>query len=69
MIAADPAVVDADDEHSWKPIFHAGLWRHEAVDLLGGAKPYIMVPGWRSDGGTRHLTVHDETCAACQRDV
>jgi ankyrin repeat protein len=34
MIAADPAVVDADDEHGWRPIFHAGLWRREAVVRL-----------------------------------
>src|SRR5262245_8322202 len=31
MIAADPALVDADDEHGWRPIFHAGLWRQEQV--------------------------------------
>src|SRR5688572_7507701 len=34
IIAADPAVVDADDEHGWRPIFHAGLWRHEQVVRL-----------------------------------
>jgi ankyrin repeat protein len=34
LIAADPAVVDADDEHGWRPIFHAGLWRHEEVVRL-----------------------------------
>jgi ankyrin repeat protein len=35
LIAADPALVDADDEHGWRPIFHAGLWRHkEVVGLL-----------------------------------
>jgi ankyrin repeat protein len=34
LIAADPAVVDADDEHGWRPIFHAGLWRHEPVVRL-----------------------------------
>jgi ankyrin repeat protein len=34
MIAADPAAVDADDEHGWRPIFHAGLWRREAVVRL-----------------------------------
>jgi ankyrin repeat protein len=33
-IAADPAAVDADDEHGWRPIFHAGLWRREAVVRL-----------------------------------
>jgi serine/threonine-protein phosphatase 6 regulatory ankyrin repeat subunit B len=40
LIAADPALVDADDEHNWRPIFHAALWRHEAVVRLlieGGA--------------------------------
>jgi ankyrin repeat protein len=31
LIAADPALVDADDEHGWRPIFHAGLWRREQV--------------------------------------
>lgn len=34
MIAADPAVVDADDEYEWRPIFHAGLWRHEDIVRL-----------------------------------
>ena len=34
MIAADPAVVDADDEYGWRPIFHAGLWRHEDIVRL-----------------------------------
>ena len=34
FIAADPALVDADDEHGWRPIFHAGLWRREAVVRL-----------------------------------
>jgi ankyrin repeat protein len=34
LIAADPASVDADDEHGWRPVFHAGLWRHEAVVQL-----------------------------------
>ncbi|MGL4555508.1 MAG: hypothetical protein ACRC33_30430 [Gemmataceae bacterium] len=24
---SSPAV-DADDEHGWRPVFHAGLWRH-----------------------------------------
>jgi ankyrin repeat protein len=31
IVTADPAAVDADDEHGWRPIFHAGLWRQEAV--------------------------------------
>lgn len=34
FIAADPAAVDADDEHGWRPIFHAGLWRQEKVVRL-----------------------------------
>jgi ankyrin repeat protein len=34
LIAADPAAVDADDEHGWRPIFHAGLWRQEQVVRL-----------------------------------
>jgi ankyrin repeat protein len=34
LIAADPSLVDADDEHGWRPIFHAGLWRREAVVRL-----------------------------------
>jgi ankyrin repeat protein len=34
LIATDPTAVDADDEHGWRPIFHAGLWRHEAVVRL-----------------------------------
>jgi ankyrin repeat protein len=33
-IAADPAAVDADDEHGWRPVFHAGLYRHEPVVRL-----------------------------------
>lgn len=34
LIASNPAAVDADDEHGWLPIFHAGLWRHEYVVRL-----------------------------------
>src|SRR5687767_15929576 len=34
MLAADPTLVDADDEHKWRPIFHAGLWRREPVVRL-----------------------------------
>ena len=34
LIAADPAVVDVDDEHAWRPIFHAALWRHERIVRL-----------------------------------
>lgn len=31
LIAADPTVVDLDDEHQWRPVFHAALWRHEEI--------------------------------------
>jgi ankyrin repeat protein len=34
LIAANPAAVDADDEHGWRPIFHAGLWQREDVVRL-----------------------------------
>jgi len=34
LLAADPAAVDADDEHGWRPVFHAALWRHERVVRL-----------------------------------
>lgn len=34
LLAADPAAVDSDDEHGWRPIFHAALWRHEAIVRL-----------------------------------
>ncbi len=27
MVASDPTLVDADDEHEWRPIFHAALER------------------------------------------
>jgi ankyrin repeat protein len=33
-LASNPALVDADDEHGWRPIFHAGLWRHAPVVRL-----------------------------------
>src|SRR5688500_1529396 len=33
-LAQDPALVDADDEHGWRPIFHASLWRRPAVVRL-----------------------------------
>lgn len=31
MVASDPSLVDTDDEHSWRPIFHAALERHAEV--------------------------------------
>ena len=34
LIAVDPTAVDADDEHRWRPVFHAALWRHEQVVRL-----------------------------------
>ena len=34
LIAANPEIVDADDEHNWRPIFHAALWRHEELVRL-----------------------------------
>jgi ankyrin repeat protein len=34
ILAAHPAAVDADDEHAWRPIFHAVLGRHEPVVRL-----------------------------------
>jgi len=34
LIAAEPTAVDMDDEHGWRPVFHAGLWRHEAIVRL-----------------------------------
>lgn len=34
LIAADPAAVDADDEHGWRPLFHAALWRREQIVRL-----------------------------------
>jgi ankyrin repeat protein len=34
LIVADPDAVDADDEHGWRPVFHAALWRHEPVVRL-----------------------------------
>jgi ankyrin repeat protein len=33
-LAKDPALVDADDEHGWRPIFHASLWRRLPVVRL-----------------------------------
>ncbi len=32
MVASDPALVDADDQHEWRPIFHAALERH--IDVV-----------------------------------
>lgn len=35
MLETDPSLVDADDEHQWRPVFHAALWKQaEAVQLL-----------------------------------
>jgi ankyrin repeat protein len=34
LIAAKPAAVDEDDEHGWRPIFHAALWRQEHIVRL-----------------------------------
>lgn len=35
MLDRDPSLVDADDQHQWRPLFHAGLYRQlEAVRLL-----------------------------------
>jgi ankyrin repeat protein len=31
LVANDSSVVDADDEHEWRPIFHAALHRHEDI--------------------------------------
>ncbi len=31
LLAVDPSLVDADDEHLWRPIFHAALCRHTEV--------------------------------------
>ena len=41
-IAADPRVVDADDQYGWRPVFHAALHRHEPIVRLlieAGADP------------------------------
>ena len=34
MLAEEPSIVDADDQHNWRPIFHAALWRQEEVVSL-----------------------------------
>ena len=35
LLDADPSLVNHDDQHEWRPIFHAGLWKHyEVVELL-----------------------------------
>ena len=31
LVASDPSLVDADDKHEWRPIFHAALERHADV--------------------------------------
>jgi ankyrin repeat protein len=33
-LAQDPGLADADDEHGWRPIFHASLWRRLPVVRL-----------------------------------
>jgi len=46
LVAADPANVDADDEHAWHPIFHACLYRHtEIVRFLIGAGADLAAHG------------------------
>ena len=32
LVASDPALVDVDDQHQWRPIFHAALERH--IDVV-----------------------------------
>lgn len=34
LLADDPTLVDADDQHQWRPIFHAGLYKHEDIVRL-----------------------------------
>ena len=34
LIAKDPSCVDADDQHKWRPVFHAGLWKQEEIVRL-----------------------------------
>lgn len=34
LIEIDSSAVDADDEHGWRPLFHAALWRREEVVRL-----------------------------------
>ena len=31
LVADDPSLVDADDQHQWRPIFHAALCRHIGI--------------------------------------
>ena len=31
LVANDPSLVDADDQHKWRPIFHAALCRHTDI--------------------------------------
>ena len=31
ILAQDPGQVNQDDQYEWRPIFHAGLWRHYDV--------------------------------------
>ncbi|TWT79759.1 Ankyrin repeats (3 copies) [Planctomycetes bacterium CA13] len=35
LVTADPSIVDTDDIHQWRPLFHAGLNRHaDIVEFL-----------------------------------
>lgn len=31
MVASNPSLVDSDDQHNWRPIFHAAIERHAKV--------------------------------------
>jgi ankyrin repeat protein len=31
LLESDPSLVDQDDEHDWRPVFHAGLNRHHDI--------------------------------------
>jgi len=40
--------VDADDEHEWRPIFHAALHRHEDIVRAVAAMAKILAEeSWR----------------------
>ncbi|WP_253155466.1 ankyrin repeat domain-containing protein [Stieleria tagensis] len=34
LVASNPALVDADDKHKWRPIFHAAIERHLDIVLF-----------------------------------